>query len=684
MTPADPHAWLRVLIPEADPEGRAELEGMLSAMESAPRPREATAELLDAVARAGGEASDTALAALAAAREALAASETAGAAARVRAVVAREAIAAAEAAQDVPLARAALARVTATEAADAAADAALALATARTAEARTAAAVAAAAMGFHQYVGEWQAKRAAAARADPILAALEAYRDVRELAESEHPGNAEHRAVTAALVAARDGGKPDPLAAEALADDGKRSQLAGELLGCARKVGELFGGEPPATDAEARATVDTDHGPALRWDAAFADLLDGMGGKRAGELADDVREAAAERTAAARSTDPPPGGDLWCLWAELEPAPGYAPRWLCLLAKALWADKWRPALVRERRPVALAVTGLLGVVTGALAGVAVQPGTDGRRVLVDREGRAVGRFEGPRLATAVQAEALEALALAGVRELRTVAAMRFVPWFAHAVQRRPDEAAALVFEGGDGVNAYGTVAAAMGMDPEKHAGEVRGLLHALNCAILSYPDGGEAGVLMLDYRPGGGRGNPSRLTLTPGRPWLAADVFELPEGSVHRALAPIPLLPDLAPPFVGDRRERGALGRLWLRILAELAHQSPDLARGLGAHIPGARWAELAREEGVLRPPPLLVELVQARWTRDADDGPAVFERVGPERWHLAPAFAAEREMLEAGGKQRIGASVGGKLAAKARAEARGRLADGMRGKGRR
>ena len=50
----------------------------------------------------------------------------------------------------------------------------------------------------------------------------------------------------------------------------------------------------------------------------------------------------------------------------------------------------------------------------------------------------------------------------------------------------------------------------------------------------------------------------------------------------------------------------------------------------------------------------------------------------------LAPAFAAEREMLEAGGKARIGASKGGQLAAKARSEARGRLADGKGRKGKR
>jgi hypothetical protein len=509
-----------------------------------------------------------------------------------------------------------------------------------------------------------------------LWAVHEAYEIAADLLDPDYiPGPLEYAALSAVLKGATVDGKPDPLGAAVLADDGKRGQYAGELTTWGRKVAsELFAGPKP-TEAESRATMGDP--PMLRWDAGFADLLDGMGGDRARAVAGAVRKAAADRAA----EDPPLGGELWRLWARLEWGAGTeGRRWLVALADALWHDVWRPALVRERRPVAMSVTGLAGVVS-ALAGSSVAPDRGGRGVLLDRTGEPVARFEHRRLATAVQAEALEALALAGVRELRTVAAMRFIPWFAHAVQRRQNEAAPLEYEGGGGINAYGAVAEAMGLDPRDDAGKVRALLHALSCAILSYPDGGEASVLMLDYRPGGGRGNPSRLTLTPGRPWLAGDVHALPEGAAYRALAPIPLLPDLAPPFVGDRRERGALGRLYLRILAELAHHSPEIARGVGAHIPGDRWAALAREEGVIRPPPLLVGLVQDRWTRDGDDGPAVFERVGPDRWHLAPAFAEERAVLEEGGRQRIGASIGGKLAAASRAEARGRLADG---KGRR
>jgi hypothetical protein len=525
-------------------------------------------------------------------------------------------------------------------------------------------------------------------RSSMTFAAGEAFASVRALAAAEHPGDAHFAAVDRALEEAADE-DGDTLAADARADVARRSTFAGELMAEAGKVARRFEGKP-GDEAAARATVDTPHGPALRWDAAFADVLEsirprGPGGvrRKAAMLADDVRRKAAERTAAERA-EPlpgmprPPAGALWGLWFELDTAPGDPPRWLRVLARALWADVWRPTLAR---PVALTVTAL-GVVTGALAGRKVEAGAYGRRVLVNREGRAVAIFEGPRLATAVQAEALDALALAGVGELATVAAARFVPWFAHAVQRRPNERAPLVFEGGAGVNAYGTVAAALGMDPEKDAAMVRGLLHALNCAILAYPDGSEAGVLMLDYRPGGGRGKTSRLTLTPGRPWRSKD-SGLPEDAEYRALAPIPLLPDLAPPFVGDRRDRGPLARLYLRILAELAREAPDIYLGNGARIPGARWVELARQEGVTRPPPLLVELVQDRWTRDGDDGPAVFERVGHDRWHLAPAFAAEREMLETGGMMRIGSSEGGRRSAEARARAAKRLADEATGKGR-
>lgn len=497
------------------------------------------------------------------------------------------------------------------------------------------------------------------------------------------PGNLHYRAVYYALEAE----EGDELAKAAGEDGRLRDIFARELMRHARAVvAEVLTGDVPLSHEAACEAVDTEAGPALRWDARFADYLEAVGGDRGAELAGHVRARAAERMAAHRSEAPPPPGALWVLWlwklTRSEEGKSQ-PRWLLMLAMTLWPMVRRQVeeeRERERlasRPVTLPVASLR-MLSDVLTARDVKPADGGRSVLVDSRGAAVAAFQPrPRLATAVAADALEALARAGVGDLATVAAMRFVPWFAHAVQRREDERDPLVIAGTDGMNAYAVLAAAMGMRATADAAAVRGVLWALNATIVSYPDGGEAGVLLVDYRSGGGRGNPSRLELTPGRPWLWSDVYALPEGARHRALAPIPLLPNFAPPFVGDRRERAALGRLYLRILAELAHLAPDIARGRGAHIPGARWAELAREEGVQRPPPLLVGQVQDRWTRDGDDGPAILERVDNDRWHLAPAFEHERLCLEEGGRLRIGAAEGGKRSARKRRQAREQLAAG-------
>ena len=500
-----------------------------------------------------------------------------------------------------------------------------------------------------------RAEHAARRRLSPLFAAVEARRAVQDLVSDEGS-----RVWLAAVDAALTPRETDALSDLARADVARRGAYAGALVAAARAVAlAVFQDPPPVDDNAARETTGTP--PALLWDRRFAAELNRLGGART----PDVLALAVER---ARTS----GADLWHLWAPVDGPP----LWLRALARELWLSLWRPALERERRPVALSRFAVERI-GGVLLGRDVTPGPGGRDVLVDGAGRAVARFELPRLATLVDADALERLARPGVGALTTIAAARFVPWFAEQVQRRPVESDALVFEGADGVNAWGSVAVALGMDP-KNSAEVCRMIHALQATIIQYPNGDEAGVLMFDYRQGGGRGNPSRLTIRPGRPWLSTDVHELPDGAEYRALAPIPALEGYAPPFVGDRRERAALARLWLCLLIELTREAPDLSLGLGAHIPTTRWAELAQTVGVIRPPPLLVSLLQNRWAADGDDGRAVLERVGPDRWHLAPRFEAERAMLEAGGRMRRGAAEGGRRAAKGRAEERGRLADGL------
>lgn len=492
----------------------------------------------------------------------------------------------------------------------------------------------------------------------PLFCAVEARRFVLDLLVSDEGSRLWLAAVDVALTPP---GESDALSDLARADVARRVGYAGALVVAARTVARaVFQDPPPVDDTAAREL--TGNPPALLWDRRFAAELHRLGGARA----PDVLALAVER---ARTS----GADLWHLWAPVDGPP----RWLRALARELWLSLWRPALAREHRPVALSRFAVEKI-GGVLLGRDVVHGPGERDVLVDADARPVALFGLPRLATLVDADALERLARPGVGELATIAAARFVPWFAEHVQRRPDERDPLVFEGADGVNAWGSVARALGLKASGSGDEVCRMIHALQATVIQYPNGDEAGVLMFDYRQGGGRGNPSRLTIRPGRAWLSSDVHDLPEGAEYRALTPIPPLEGYAPPFVGDRRERAALARLWLCLLVELTRGAPDLSLGLGVHIPGARWAELANTVGVLRPPPVLVGLLQDRWCRDDDAGAAVLQRVGPDRWHLAPRFAAERAMLEDGGRMRRGAVIGGRLAAKARAEALGRLADGL------
>jgi hypothetical protein len=48
------------------------------------------------------------------------------------------------------------------------------------------------------------------------------------------------------------------------------------------------------------------------------------------------------------------------------------------------------------------------------------------------------------------------------------------------------------------------------------------------------------------------------------------------------------------------------------------------------------------------------------RWTRDGDDGPAFLVRVEPQRYTLAPAYAAARDfLLDAGRREAEGRRAG-------------------------
>ena len=510
------------------------------------------------------------------------------------------------------------------------------------------------------------AERAELPRVRATAAARLAFASVRALAGARDPGPLHFAALEAVL--GEDGA--GDLAGRVLADGATRARFAAELVTMARTVAErAFTGDAPEGEPEART---------LARDVAehFAAVLDGIDTGRAG----DVRGKAAERAEAVLDGRELPGA-LWNLWTDPD-APEAPPRWLRVLARALWFGRWRPALARASRVVALP-RAFVTSIDVALSACRLDVGTDGRPVVVNARGEGIAgwRPAGP-VVTALEANMLETLARAGLPELARVAAVRFIPWFAHRVQRRPPwhDREPITFIGGAGQEggALGALAAELGLRADRDGPAALAMLRALAALVLDYPNGAVSSLLSLDYHPGGpGRGRVSRLEITPGRPWFGHDPG-LPDGAEHRALVPLPELPGHLPHFTTNNpRDRAGCARLYLHIMAEHAIQSDDLARGLGALVTAPSLVEWSIRLDVMRPPRFLVPAV----LDDLVNG-EVLVRLGPDRYHLHERFPAERALLEAGGRARIGATIGGIRAAEARQEARERLADG-KGKGR-
>lgn len=500
----------------------------------------------------------------------------------------------------------------------------------------------------------YAAERDARWRVQPRYAAGLVVDLARTLPDSSRPDESTYAALRHALQQGLADGTPDPVAAYVEGIE-QSATYAGKLLSEAvRLIRQLFPADAPApaSDDEAIALADS-------LGSRFADALAALGstGKEAAEA---VRKSEARRMRAA--LDGAPAGARWALW--LDPTDDKPPRWLRTLARVLWCDRWRSAVARVVRPVALPAA-TTSAIERALTASDVAPGSDGGSVLVDGHGRVVARYGAGPLTTAIDAEVLDRIARQGVAKLTSIASARFVTWFAERVQRREDERAPLEFFGSAAGNAFATIAAEMGMNPDKSAGEIRVILHAMQRTVIEYPDGGVAGLLLFDHDPGGGRGRPSRVTITPGRPWRSDDVHSLPKSGEYRALAPLPRLDGYVPTFVGAPSDWAGMARLWLGTMSWFAYNSIDLAHGLGVYIPPDQWRALAREAGAVRAAELLIPLLPDRWTRDGDDGAAILERVGPDRFHLAPRFKAERALLEAGGKLRIEASKRGMKASR-------------------
>jgi hypothetical protein len=94
----------------------------------------------------------------------------------------------------------------------------------------------------------------------------------------------------------------------------------------------------------------------------------------------------------------PPAGALWGLWFELDTAPGDPPRWLRVLARALWADVWQPRVLFESAKHAPALPLLMRRSLVALRhGTELRHGTAGGFEYRALDGTLVARFRAPAL-----------------------------------------------------------------------------------------------------------------------------------------------------------------------------------------------------------------------------------------------------------------------------------------------
>lgn len=492
--------------------------------------------------------------------------------------------------------------------------------------------------------------------------AARAHAEVLELlaADPASPPPAYAEAVRAELAGFA--AESDHVAGAVLREAPRLAALAAELLEAARlTVGPIFAGPAPASEAEARESSPTAAGPALRWDAAFADALDALGGAGR-ERAAAIRSAAAERFA---NPDGLPA-NLWRLWRS---EAGNAPRWLRNLVRARWHDAWRPAIERDRKARSEAAreatpahpVAVVGAIRKALSTWSIEE-RGGRETLLDRDGAVLADL-GPRALTAVLAAEMQR-PRAG--EIRSVDTHRFLLWFFQVLNDRkrsnePDFRVVRV----DG--RWHELAARVGGDREVLS---RVVPYLARLPIPGHRDTVEPGNLYA-FDPGApprGR-RQGWISLTAGTMLHpAATTNRLPW---DRSTLPIPGLPPMARVLAARGNEHGQIATLRLLTVARLEAAGSELVTEGGAAISGEAWLHDLNAVG-LRHPIARWERLVAAWVAGGDDAPPFLVEIErprdgrPGRYHLHPDHhVGARAYLDRGAEM--------SLSGKERAKKRGR-----------
>ena len=465
------------------------------------------------------------------------------------------------------------------------------------------------------------AERAELPRVRAAAAARLAFASARALAAARDPGPLHFAALEAVL--GEDGA--DDLAGRVLADGATRARFAAELVTMARTVAErALTGDAPEGEPEARAL-------AREVAEHFAAVLDGFD-PRAGA---NVRTAAVERAEAVLDGRKPPGA-LWILWTDPD-APEAPPRWLQMLARALWLgpDGWRAKLAAPPKflPGLTVRTGR--ALVDMLSPAAVVHRGPVVTEIVSLAGRLAGQIESDdvrrMMPPAVNAEAVRRMTSEIVKARAAVAAVYALVQAVYTVtdlENRGDKSLRASWESWPGWVAE--VSSTFGVDPtDELAGALKRAAWFGNAVQVPLFDGRiQRGLWTLTapdpFKRGAPRAGDSRVVtfgyapiFSPG--WASQENPDNRNRGVRMVV-----IPRTFPIGVADRAVRAPVLLFTLDVLAEVA-MCLNPRRGLD--LAEQRRAEIARRVGL----PEAYALRQLSAMVEA----GILEVVGPNRYRL-------------------------------------------------
>lgn len=403
----------------------------------------------------------------------------------------------------------------------------------------------------------------------------------------------------------------------------------------------------------------------LAWDAQFASYLETLGeyGKSA---AGEVRDAARGRFARLRPGASAPPVGLWHLWADANTSP-VGCRFARALAIVLWHDVVGPQLERERvKPPALVRPVMVAALDFHARG----------RDFDERTGQL--SFAGDTIATIAPiggaAVDLEVLRF-GLGALGSVVAHKLFRWEVFTGHRQWLDGVQMphVIEIPGGWTA---LAEALGLNPEKWRHPVRALVYTQAHAQFTYPDGSRGNLLVYNEKDARGRHERARVRIELGSPLLPGYDKRLLEtmgrasleSRTSRKLVP---LPRTLPPLVGRQNEHGQQLTFSHNVMVALRDRARELVTYGGAKLTFDNFTSLADRSSL---PRRMLVTVREAWLRGGPDAPPFLAEVDRDRYTLADAHRAEREFLEAGGRDELdGAEAGKRGVGRHRAEVRRR-----------